>query len=46
MARATLTERLDPPLEAVARIGAPAAGRSIEDYTADGAMRDVVERSF
>ena len=33
-------------LEAVARIEAQTAGKSLDDYRADGVTRDVVERNF
>ena len=46
MARALLTDRLRHILEAVARIEAQTAGKSLDDYRADGVTRDVVERNL
>jgi len=46
MARATLVDRLEHVLEAVARIETLTVGKSFDDYTADWVMRDAVERNL
>jgi uncharacterized protein with HEPN domain len=46
MARATLAERLEHVVEAVARIEALTDGKSFDDYLADWVMRDAIERNL